>query len=129
LRPAPDPLVRGSEADARRAAQGYAEQVAAFAGNVPLTRATTSVGACPQRGDAFAGRGSAELTVPAEGHGPLLARMRDGWRAQGYQVTAAPGGRAVLSVELPPAGPVFTLASMAPRGTVVLLVRTPCLRR
>jgi hypothetical protein len=131
LRPAPDPVAVGSEADARQAARTAAEQVAALVGEgTALTDGDVTIVGCPNRADAFAGRGTYELGVPVEGQVPLLGRLSDEWRAQGYAVTAGPPGRTVLTVSAP-AGPApsFTLLGMAPRPTIVLVVQTTCYRR
>lgn len=73
------------------------------------------------------------VTVPVERHRPILERLRDEWRAKGYEVRSfrdlpgTPGG-AELDVSNPADGFQITWSSSADGVWIALIVMSPCVR-
>lgn len=122
-----------TEADVTAAVQQRADKVAILIGQAlrePATNASPCTGKLGETDrQVFTVQGAYNLTMPAEQQLETVAKVRDTWRAEGYEITddRVVGAQGVLAAKAPD-GYRFYLQGTAPRAALALLVNSPCYR-
>jgi hypothetical protein len=122
-----------TEADVTAAVQQRAEQVASLIGQAlrePATNASPCTGKLGETDrQVFTVQGAYDVTMPAAQQLGAVAKVRDSWKADGYEITddRVVGGRGVLAAKAPD-GYRFYLQSKSPADALALLINSPCHR-
>ena len=122
-----------TEADVTAAVQQRAEKVATLIGQAlrePATNASPCTGKLGENDrQVFTVQGAYNLTMPAEQQLETVAKVRDTFKADGYEITddRVVSGQGVLAAKAPD-GYSFYLQSTSPPTALALLVNSPCYR-
>jgi hypothetical protein len=122
-----------TEADVTAAVQQRAEKVATLIGQAlrePATNASPCTGKLGENNrQVFTVQGAYNLTMPAEQQLETVAKVRDTWQTEGYEITddRVVGDQGVLAAKAPD-GYSFYLQTKPPSAALALLVNSPCYR-
>lgn len=122
-----------TEADVTAAVQQRAETVATLIGQAlrePATNASPCTGRLGENDrQVFTVQGAYHLSMPAERQLETVAKVRDTFKADGYEITddRVVAGQGVLAARAPD-GYSFYLQSLSPPTALALLVNSPCYR-
>jgi hypothetical protein len=122
-----------TEADVNQVVQQYADQVAALIGGVTFNESSKNAAACTGRmGESsdgvFSVQGAYQLPMDAARQLDTIARVRDAWKAQGYEITddrTIADGRGVLTARTGD-GYSLDLSSTRPPTAMALLIHSAC---